>query len=129
MSEDIQVSTEAEADFTDDVFSARIKQVVDAAYQEILDAALQVLRNCSFSRFSIQILQDDNPTYSEIANTMQEICDFMNLFSGTQHDCVYSAQKAEEYTQHVKCIADAIDANDTTALNEHFRALHSRSFL
>lgn len=109
---------------------ARIKEVIDEAYSEILDVALTVLRNCHFSRLSIQILQDDNPTYAEIAKTMEEICDFMKLVSDAgNHDVVYSYQKAKEYANHVRCIADAIDANDDELLHHHFNALNARSFL
>lgn len=102
-----------------------LESVVNDAYEKILEAANVVLTRCRKSLLNIQLLQQENPTLSQILSQMQDISTLMQ----TLNQSGYITFKAEEYVQHVHDIVEAVEASDTNLLEKHVRALNQRSFL
>lgn len=106
----------------------KVPQNVQDAYDIVLDVANRVLRQCRL--FSIESLQEENPTAAEIARRLHMICGLMNQLSECDGlDGEMTAIKAHEYAGHVQALANAIEANDVIALDHECNELHKRSFL
>jgi hypothetical protein len=113
---------------SDDHIQYPVPQNVQDAYDIVLDVANRVLRQCRL--FSIESLQEENPTVAEIARRLHLICGLMlQLGECDGLDGEMTAQKAHEYAEHVQALANAIDANDVLALDHECNVLNSRSFL
>lgn len=113
---------------TDVHIQYKVPQNVQDAYDIVLDVANRVLRQCKL--FSIESLQEENPTVAEIARRLHMICGLMHQLGecdGLEGEM--TAQKAHEYAEHVQALANAIEANDVLALDHECNELHRRSFL
>ncbi|KXJ45859.1 hypothetical protein [Marinobacter sp. Hex_13] len=102
-----------------------IADLVDKLYSGILHTANLVLRNCS--NFHITILQKENPSYDEVANHLEKICQVLEVLADEDGDM--TAQKARDYAMHVKQIAAAIVKGDESELQDQLDQLTRRSFL
>lgn len=113
---------------TDVHIQYKVPQNVQDDYDIVLDVANRVLRQCKL--FSIESLQEENPTVAEIARRLHMICGLMHQLGecdGLEGEM--TAQKAHEYAEHVQALANAIEANDVLALDHECNELHRRSFL
>lgn len=99
--------------------------LVAEVYDLVLHSANTVLRSCKL--FSISVLKLEDPTYSEIAEQLKELCDILEKVNVRDPDMKIS--KAREYADHVRLIAAAIETDDEDALNRHVAELDRRSFL
>lgn len=101
---------------------------VAEAYAAVLHIANIVLRNCRL--FSIETLQEENPSINQIAQGMHVICDIMEILAKMDHlaDQTIPA-KAREYATHIRLIAEAVDRGDHIELNRQVHELNQRSFL
>lgn len=100
------------------------RELVNRVYDVLLGSANRVLRNCR--RFSIEMLKLDDPTYSEIASHLRELCE---ILEDLDDDSDLKVTKAKEYANHVRLIAAAIETGDQTTLDRHVEELDKRSFL
>lgn len=101
------------------------QDLVQIVYMRILHTANLVLRNCS--TFHITILQQEDPTYQQIAEQLEELSEIIDLLAGDDGDM--TAQKAKDYALHVKRIAKAIVEGDEKELEHQTEQLNRRSFL
>ncbi|MBA1379808.1 hypothetical protein [Pseudomonas brassicacearum] len=113
---------------SDDHIQYKIPQNVQDAYDIVLDVANRVLRQCKL--FSIESLQEENPTVGEIARRLHFICGLMQQLdecSGLEGEA--TVQKAHEYAKHVQALANAIEKGDVMALDHECNELNRRSFI
>lgn len=106
-----------------------IRKVVEDTYQHILETANQVLTNCK--RFSVQILQLEDPSYEDIADHLVEAAEIIDIISGAypdDPDGFYTASKAMEYAVEIKTIAKAIRVGDEALVEELANKLDRRPF-
>lgn len=103
----------------------RLERIVDQAYDQILTIANQVLAKCRQHGLDISVLKTGNPTLQQIVDEMLKISQLMASLDRIG----YSASKADEYIQHVRDIADAVNANDSESLERCVTKLNQRSFL
>ena len=104
---------------------ARQEQHAKELFDAVLRTANQFLHNCK--HFSIQVLAEENPTYAEVAEIMQQISkmiialadDFDPLLGG----------KAVEYCVLMSSIGEAIKNLDEDALSNHVDELNRKPFL
>ncbi|MCF5804334.1 MULTISPECIES: hypothetical protein [Pseudomonas syringae group] len=102
------------------------QQTVEILYNALLHAANRVLHQAK--NYSISVLKLENPTYAQIAAQFREVCTIIGLLTD-QIDDPHTAQKAQEYVGCMEGIAQAIDADDSEALNSFVKQLDTRSFL
>ena len=105
-----------------------LKKVLDV-YEEILKKANYVLQNSK--RFSIKILKDENPTYSQIASMLEDICEMAELITKHTDDCKinFTLDKMITYTREIKEIAKAVENGCENELAECIVRLDKMSFL
>lgn len=110
------------------------EELVNRIYQEVLHTVNRALHNAR--KYKIEILQQENPSYSEIAKGLKKACDLMDLFAddiaaggGNDGEAVHTVSKAREYTYCVSKIAEAINANDEEALENWCKELERRPFV
>lgn len=107
-----------------------LRDLVESAYAEILRTASQILRNCKL--FSIEILQQENPSYEEMAEQLEEVAKIIEAIQSSypkDADGFRTAVKAKEYTQNIANIARAIRFGDRGLLQEYINELGRRPFL
>lgn len=101
------------------------QHLVTEVYDLVLASANTVLRSCKL--FSISVLKLEDPTYSDIAEQLKELCEILEKVN--VKDPEMKVDKAKEYADHVRLIAAAIETDDEDALNRHVAELDRRSFL
>lgn len=101
------------------------KKLVEEVYDQVRQSANLVLRNCK--KFDISVLQLEDPTYSQMADQLKDLCDILDDLGDSDPDLKIA--KAREYANHVRLIAAAIETEDEDLLNRHVRELDRRSFL
>ena len=94
-------------------------------YDNILQVANRLLRNSKM--FSIEVLRLENPSYTEIATQLRELCGILETLSNEDEE--FTVAKAYEYARNVKDIAEAIENGDEEELQRHVEALDGRPFL
>lgn len=105
----------------------RRKEIVNELYEYVILTSSRVLHNAK--NFSIAVLKLENdPTYTEIAEHMEEITAIINLISD-DFDEDFTAGKAKEYSDCVTKIANAIVEGDEEELSRLVEELDKRSFL
>ena len=102
------------------------QQLVENVYDQVLHSANLVLRSCKL--FSISVLKIEDPTYSEIAEQLKELCDILDKVNISGPDEL-KISNAREYANHVRLIAAAIETEDEKTLNRHVQELDRRPFL
>lgn len=101
---------------------------VQEAYAAVLQIANEVLRVCKF--FSLEVLQLENPSITQIAHGLHLICDIMESLAKMDLDGdTHTPTKAREYAVHIRCIAAAVDDGDENELQRQISSLNQRSFL
>lgn len=98
-------------------------ELAEELYAHILQVANRMLRNSK--RFSIEILKLEDPSYTEIANQLRELCEILEVLSKEE----YTVHKAYEYAHNVRDIATAIQSGNEEELKRHVNDLERRPFL
>ena len=107
-----------------------LKGLVDAAYEKILKTTNKILSNCKF--FTIEILQQEDPTYEVIAEQMTEVAEIIENLSGAfpgDPEGFQTACKAKEYAHSIIAIARAIRRGNEAELKRLTEELDRRPFL
>lgn len=107
-----------------------LKQLVEDVYAHILQTANKTLRNCKL--FSIEILQQEDPSYEQIAVQLGELSKLIGVvLDGYPKDAdgYHTGVKAQEYAQDIADIARAIRAGDSDLLRKYVQQLDRRPFL
>lgn len=103
--------------------------IVSNIYERVLNTSNNVLRNCK--RFSIEALREEDPTYEQIAEHLEEMCDILDSLLShnnyTEHDWTFS--KAKDYAEFVRGIAKAISSHDDSQLKQLIKTVDKWSFL
>ena len=100
---------------------------VQEAYFAVIHIANKVLRECRL--FSLETLQEANPTISEIAQRLLFICKVLESLADFEHCDELLPSKAREYAEHIRLIARAVDAGDESELHLQVDSLNRRSFI
>ncbi|MCB8889928.1 hypothetical protein [Vreelandella malpeensis] len=98
--------------------------MVQRIYGTVLGGANKVLRNCK--KFPIEVLQLEDPTYTQMAQHLRELC---AMLEALDDDSNLLVTKAHEYANHVRAIAAAIEMGDQSLLDRMVEELDKRSFL
>jgi len=109
---------------------SELRELVNRIYSEILQVANRVCRNCK--HFNIEILQIENPSYSEIAKQMWEVSAIISSISSNFPDDAEAFRvecKAKEYAQNISDIGKSIENGDEEALKLFVSALDKRPFI
>ena len=101
-------------------------ELVQRAYDKVLQIATQALHNCKISGLQIEILREENPTYTEIAQDMNRIS---SLLEKIDNDTELKVTKAKSYSQDIALIAKAIEDGNEDDLQKHYDSLNRRPFL
>lgn len=107
-----------------------LKKLIRDAYENILETSNSILRNCKL--FSIEILQQEDPSYAEIALQLEEISEMIGIvYDGHpgNAEAFRLEVKAREYTKNISNIAAAIRLGDNDLLEEYIQELDRRPFL
>lgn len=94
-------------------------------YEDILKTANQFLRNAQL--FEIQVLQDHNPSYKELAEIMGMVAHI--IFELADDIDPMLAQKANDYVYLMRNMAIAIVDDDSVKLNTLVGELNAKPFL
>ena len=106
-----------------------IKGLIEEAYQKILGTANRILRNCKL--FSIEILQQEDPSYEVIAQQLEEAAELIEIVvesMAEDAEAFRTAIKAKEYAVEISAIAGAIKLGDNDLLTELIEQLDRRPF-
>ncbi len=95
-------------------------------YNLVLQTANKFLHNAK--HFKIEILQEEDPTYEQLAEVIDQACKIITSLSEDVNDPL-TGQKAYEYCSLMKAMAVAIKNSDETKLDEIVKDLDRRSFL
>jgi len=105
------------------------KDLIDAAYEKVLQTTNNILHNCK--TFDISVLQLKDPSYEQIAKQLEEVATILWTICNDFPDDpegYHMAAKAKEYTQDVRSIAEAIRRDDQTELDRLVSKLDRRPF-
>ncbi len=94
-------------------------------YYLILQTANRILRNCE--SFELSVLQDHNPTYSEVAEIMESVRKI--IFALMDDFDPHLCQQALDYCILVKDIGDAIVESDEEKLSQNVETLKRKPFV
>lgn len=82
-------------------------------YSEVVRTANYFLHNCK--HFSVQVLQDENPTYAEVAEIMKQAAGIIKILAD---DCdPMLCQQAHEYCELMTNMGIAIETGDELRLS------------
>lgn len=107
-----------------------LKKLINEAYENILHTSNKILRNCRL--FTIEVLQQEDPTYEEIAEHLHEVAGLIGVVQKDypkDADGFRTATKAREYAQNIANIAGAIRLGDKILLEEYLKELERRPFV
>lgn len=107
-----------------------LKELIEQAYANILNTASGILKNCKL--FAIEILQQEDPSYADMAKQLEEISEMIDIVYDGHPDNAEAfrlAVKAREYTKNISNIAGAIRLGDKELLEEYIQELDRRPFL
>lgn len=99
-------------------------------YETVIKAVNRILHDCKHQTVITLQLVDD-PTYEQMATSLDLIADFLTLISMRINHCdtEHLADKAKEYVGYAKKIAIAIANSDQAQLDNLVAELDKRSFL
>ncbi|WP_062269486.1 hypothetical protein [Endozoicomonas arenosclerae] len=103
--------------------------LVQAIYDKIIQVSSRVLR--SAQTFNIDILKLEDPSYTEMAASLEKVCNLIEHLIKT-HDLEtheWTLTKARDYTEFVANVAKAIAADDEVELERLTKEMNTRSFL
>ena len=105
--------------------SFRGKTAEQELYSAVLHTANQFLTNCKL--FSIEVLQQENPTYEDVAKLMQRVVAILTLVMDEIDPMV--GQKAGEYVGLMTKMGVAIRNGDSDTLSKLVDELDRKPFL
>lgn len=103
--------------------------VIQAIYEKVILESSKVLRNAKM--FSIDILKQEDPSYSEMAEILHKVCNLIDHLVETnglvEHE--WTCVKARDYSKFVADVAKAIAEDDEVELERLTEEMDKRSFL
>ena len=110
-----------------------IKVLIREAYDDILQTTMKVLRNCELFKFNMDLLKEEDPSYSIIAQKLELAAEFIkasySVMSHKDTESMHNATKAFEYALNVKNIARAISEDNQESLEDFLTELKEKPFL
>lgn len=100
-------------------------EAAKALYAAILETAGHFLHNAK--HFSIDVLQDEDPSYGDVADIASQIADFVYILADDFDPMMH--QKAQDYCFLMKGMAKAIKDGDGEELDRLTEILEKRPFL